>query len=165
MKNFLFTFTWFSVRPQTFSSFNPDVLVKLRRIAFFVVVVVILFSCRHASDKFQESVSRSRTLRFFLSCLSLKYDHFRCGYVPVNQNKLTMCLQFHQISSHSTCLKLFLWLVHLCEVFENCSIRWRNDWNHFYETTDHLQQFRTDKFRTVKKSLRPTKVPRRQEDQ
>ena len=49
---------------------------------------------------------------------------------------------------------LLLRLVHLCKVrvFENCSIRLSNDWNHFYETTDHLQQFRTDKFSTFFKS-------------
>ena len=39
----------------------------------------------------------------------------------------------------------FLRPVHLFEVFENCSIRLSNDWNNFYETTDHLQQFRADK--------------------
>ena len=40
---------------------------------------------------------------------------------------------------------LFLQLVHLiCEVFGNCSIRL----NRFYETTDHLQQFRADTFST-----------------
>ena len=47
---------------------------------------------------------------------------------------------------------LFLRLVHLCEVFENCFIRLSNDWNHFYETTDHSQQFRVDKFSTFFKS-------------
>ena len=39
----------------------------------------------------------------------------------------------------------FLRLVHLFEVFENCSIRLSNDRNNFYETNDHLQQFRADK--------------------
>ena len=47
---------------------------------------------------------------------------------------------------------LFLRLVHLCKVFENCSIRLSNDWNHFYKTTDHLQQFRGDKFSAFFKS-------------
>jgi len=42
--------------------------------------------------------------------------------------------------------------VHLCEVFGNCSIRLSNDWNHFYETTDHLQQFRANNFSTFFKS-------------
>ena len=37
-------------------------------------------------------------------------------------------------------------LVRLCEVFENCSSWLRNDWNLFYDATDNLQQFRTDKF-------------------
>ena len=46
----------------------------------------------------------------------------------------------------------FLRLVHLCEVFENSSIRWSTDWNNFYETTNHLQQFRADKFSTFFKS-------------
>ena len=39
----------------------------------------------------------------------------------------------------------FLRLLHLFEVFENCSIRLNNDWNNFYETNDHLQQFKADK--------------------
>ena len=47
---------------------------------------------------------------------------------------------------------LFLRLVHLCEVFENCSIRLSNDWNHFYETIDHLKKFRADKFSTFSES-------------
>ena len=46
----------------------------------------------------------------------------------------------------------FLRLVHLCEVFENCSIRRSNDSSNFYETTDHLEQFRADKFSTFFKS-------------
>ena len=46
----------------------------------------------------------------------------------------------------------FLRLVHLCEVFENRSIRLSNDLNDFYETTDHLQQFRADKFSTFFKN-------------
>ena len=37
-------------------------------------------------------------------------------------------------------------------VFEYCSIRLSIDWNHLYETTDHLQQFRADKFSTFFKS-------------
>ena len=57
-------------------------------------------------------------------------------------------------NSHMTPMfeTFFLRLVHLCEVFENCSIRLSNDWNHFYETTDHLQQLRADKFSTFFKS-------------
>ena len=48
---------------------------------------------------------------------------------------------------------LFLQLVQLYgEIFGNCSIRLSNDWNHFYETTDHLQQFRADNFSTFFKS-------------
>ena len=46
----------------------------------------------------------------------------------------------------------FLRLVHLCEVFENSSICWNNDWNNFYDTTDHLQEFRADRFSTYFKS-------------
>ena len=104
---FFFTCTCFSFRPQTFNSYNQDVLVKLRRIAV-LVVVAILFR-RHASDKFQETISWSRTWRFFLHCLSLKYvvsDHFRWGNVPVNQSKLKMCLHFDQIHTWHWCLKL-----------------------------------------------------------
>ena len=82
--------------------------VKLRRIAVLVVVVVILLR-RHASDKFQEAISSSRTWTFFLNCLSLKYvvsDLFRWGNVPVNQNKLRMCLHFDRIRTWHQCLKL-----------------------------------------------------------
>ena len=64
------------------------VLVKMRRIAVLVVVSVILWFRRHASDKFQEVISWSITWRFFLHCLPLKYvvsDHFRWSNVPVNQ--------------------------------------------------------------------------------
>ena len=39
----------------------------------------------------------------------------------------------------------FLRLVQLFELFENCSVRLSNDWNNFFETNDHLQQFRADK--------------------
>ena len=57
--------------------------------------------CCYSVQSPQEAISWSRTLRFFLYCLSLKYvvsDHFWWGYVPVNQNdKLTMCLHFHRI--------------------------------------------------------------------
>ena len=64
-----------------------------------------------------------------------------------------MCLHFGQIRTWHRCLKThFLRLVHLCEVFENCSIWLSNDWNSFYESTDHLQQFRADKFITSFKS-------------
>ena len=45
----------------------------------------------------------------FLHCLSLKYvvsDHFRWSNDPVNQNKLRMCLHFHQILTWHRCLKL-----------------------------------------------------------
>ena len=86
-----FTCTWFSFRPQTFNSYNQDVVVKLRRIAVLVViVVVILFRC-HTSAKFQEAISWSRTWTFFLHCLSLKYvvsDHFRWGNVPCQLIKI-----------------------------------------------------------------------------
>ena len=46
----------------------------------------------------------------------------------------------------------FLRLVHLCEVFENCSIRLSNDWNNFDETNDHSQQLRVDKLSSFFKS-------------
>ena len=43
-------------------------------------------------------------------------------------------------------------VAHLFAVFENCSIRLSNDWNNFYETNDHLQQFRADKLSRFFKS-------------
>ena len=46
----------------------------------------------------------------------------------------------------------FLRLVHLFEVFENCSILLSKDWNIFYEANDHLQQFRADKLSSFFKS-------------
>ena len=108
---FFFTCTWFSFRPPTFNSYNQDVLVKLRRVAV-LVVVVILFR-RYASDKFQEAISRSRTWRFFLHCLSLKFvisDHFRWGNIPVNQKELRMCLHFDQICTWHRCSACtFMW--------------------------------------------------------
>ena len=112
------TCIWFSFRPQTFNSHNQDVLAKLKRIAVLVVlvVVVILFR-RHATDKFQETISWSLTWRFFLHCLSLKYvvsDHFRWGNVPVNQNKLRMCLEMN---------------------IEFCRLTWRLGGITFYSTT------------------------------
>ena len=144
-ENLFSTCTWFGFRPQTFNSYSQDVLVKLRRIAVVVVVVVvvvILFR-RHASDKFQEAISWSRTWRFFLHCLSLKYvvsDHFRWGNVPVNQNKLRMCLHFDQIRTWHRCLKLSFFGMYIMWGI------WKpfhpvKQWlklNHFYETTDHL---------------------------
>lgn len=98
---------WFIFRPQTFNFYNQDVLVKLRRTSV-LVVVVILFG-RHASDKSQEAISWRRTWRFFLQCLSIKYvvsDHFRWGDIPINQNKMRMCLHFAQIRIWHRCLKL-----------------------------------------------------------
>jgi len=107
IENVFVTCTWFIFRPQTFNFYNQDVLVKLRRTSV-LVVVVILFR-RHASDKSQEAISWSRTWRFFLQCLSIKYvvsDHFRWGNIPVNQNKMRMCLHFAQIRTWHRCLKL-----------------------------------------------------------
>ena len=64
-----------------------------------------------------------------------------------------MCLHFDRIRTWHRRLKTrFLRLVHLCEVFENCSIQLSNDWNNFYETTNNLQQFRAEKFSTFFKS-------------
>ena len=94
IESLFFTCIWFSFRHQTFNSYNQDVLVKLRRIVVLVIVVIIVFH-RHASDKIQEAISWSRTCRFFLHCLSLKYvvsDHFQWGNVPVNQNKNWECV-------------------------------------------------------------------------
>ena len=74
--------------------------------AFLIVVVVVIVLRCHTSDKFQEAFSWSLTWRFFLHCLSLKYvvsDHFWWSNVPVNENKLKMCLHFDQIKfTHGT---------------------------------------------------------------
>ena len=117
----------------------------MRRIAV-LGVVVFLFRC-HASSKFQEAISWTITWIFLLHCLSLQYvvsDHFRWSNVPVHQNKLKICLHFDQIRTWHRCLKLafFGFYIYLNWVFENCSIRWSNDWNNLYETNDHSQQFR-----------------------
>ena len=125
----------------------------MRKIAV-LVVVAILFR-RHASGKFQEAISWSITWTFLLHCLSLKYvvsDHFRWSNVPVHQNKLKMCLYFDQIRTWQRCLKLAFFGLYINVVFGNCSIRLSNDWNNFYETTDHLQKLRADKFSTFFKS-------------
>ena len=148
IENLFCTCTWFSSRAQTFNSNNQDVLVKLRRIDFLVVVVVVILFRSHASDKFQEAISWSRTWRVFLHCFSLKYvvsGHFWWGNAPVNQNKLRMCPHFNQIRTWHRCLKLSFFGLYIY-------VRLSNNWNHFYETTDHLQQFRTDKFSTFFKS-------------
>ena len=106
--------------------------------------------------QFQQDISWSITWIFLLHCLFLNYvvsDHFRWSNVLVHQNKLKMCLHFHQILTWHRCFETrFLRVVHLCEVFESCSIRLSNDWNLFYAITDHLQWFRADKFRTSFKS-------------
>ena len=136
LKRNVFTCFWFCFRPQIFHSYNQDVLVKLRRIAVFVVVLDILFRL-HAPGKFQEAFFLSRAWRLFLHCLSLKCvvsDHFWWGNVPFNQNKLRMCLHFHQNRTRHRCLKL------------------SNDWNYFYKTTNHLQQFIASKFSSFFKS-------------
>ena len=127
----------------------------MRRIAV-LVAVVILFR-RHTSHKFQEAISWSVTWIFLLHCFFLKYVvsyYFRWSNVPFRQDKLKMCLHFDQIRTWNRCMfeTRFLWLVRLCEVFENCSIRLSNDGNNCYETTDHLQQFRANKFSTFFKS-------------
>ena len=96
-----------------------------------------------------------------LHCLSVKNvsDHFRWGNVPVNQNKLSWFWSI--FSSHMAPMfeTLFLRLVHICEAFEYCSIQLSIDWNLFYETTDHLQQFRADKFSTLSR-VKPLRSPR-----
>ena len=60
----------------------------------------------------------SRTWRFFLHCLFLKYvvsDHIRWSSVPVNQSKLRMCLHFDQIRTCHRCFKLsiFGWYIYV----------------------------------------------------
>ena len=64
-----------------------------------------------------------------------------------------------QIHTWHRCLKLAFFDAHLCEVFENCSIQLSNDWNNFYETTEHLHKFRTDKLSTFSKA-KPLRSPR-----
>ena len=125
--------------------------VKMRRIAVLVQVVVVILFRRHASDKFQRAISWTITWIFLLNCLSLKYvlsDHFQWSnqfqFIKINWKCVFIWIKFahgtdvwNSLSSAS--------VAHLFAVFENCSIRLSNDWNNFYETTDHLQQFRTDK--------------------
>ena len=147
MENLFFTCTWFSVRHQTINSYTQDILVKLRRIAVLVVDVVVILFRRHASDKFQEAISWSRTCRFFLHCLSLKYvvtDHFWWSNVPVDQNKLkssSFWSNSHMASMFETLFSLYIY-VHPAK-------QWVKS---FFHTTDHLQQFRADKFSTFFKS-------------
>ena len=50
-------------------------------------------------------------------------------------------------------------LVHLFQVFGNTSSQLKNDWNQFYETTDQLQQFRTEKFSTFFSRAKPLRSP------
>ena len=110
--------THFHLRPTA----RVNVFVKTRKIA--VVVVAILFR-RHASSKFEDAISWSITWMFFLQCLSLKYlvsDHFRWGIVPVNQNKLKMCLHFDQIRPWHRCLKLSFFGLNIFVKSLNCSI-------------------------------------------
>ena len=52
IENLFFTCTWLSFRPQTFNSYNQNVLVTLRRIAVLVVVVVVtLLFCSAATHQ------------------------------------------------------------------------------------------------------------------
>ena len=78
---------------------------------FLVLVVVVILFRRHASDKFQGTISYhfNHNLDISLELLTLKYvlsDHFRSSNVPVNQNKLKMCLHFDEIRTLHRCLKL-----------------------------------------------------------
>ena len=110
IENLFFTCTWFIFRPRAFNSYNQDVLVKMRRIAVLVAVVVVVLFRRHEISR-RYFLHWSRTWRFFLHCLFLKYvvsDHFWWGNIPVNQNKLRMCLHFDQIRTWHWCLKLSL---------------------------------------------------------
>jgi len=146
---FVFYLHLIQLQTSNFNSYNQDVLVKLTKIAV-LVVVVILFR-RHASAKFQEAISvlkpeprNFRALLISQGCCfwpsSLRYN------VPVNQNKLIMSSFFIKFahdtdvwnSLSSACTSMFHPVKH--------------DWNHFNETTYHLQQFRTDNFSTFFKS-------------
>ena len=96
-------------------------------------------------------ISRSYFLkqdwRFFLHCLSLKYvvtDHFWWSNVPVDQNKLkssSFWSNSHMASMFETLFSLYIY-VHPAK-------QWVKS---FFHTTDHLQQFRADKFSTFFKS-------------
>ena len=91
MTDWKFIFYLHFIQLQTSNFQFLQVLVKMRRIAVFVVVV-ILFRC-HASDKFQEAIFWSITWIFLLHCLSLKYavsHNFRWSNVPFHQYKLKM---------------------------------------------------------------------------
>ena len=113
LNKFFFTCTWFSFRPQAFNFYNQDVLVKMNRCC----------CCYSVPPPRTRQISRSyflhwsRTWKFFLHCLFLKYvsDHFRWGNVPVNQNKLRMCLHFDQIRTCHRCFKLsiFGWYIYV----------------------------------------------------
>ena len=132
--------THFHLRPTA----RVFVLVRMRRIA--VVVVAILFR-RHASDKFQDAISWSITWIFVLHCLYLKYvvpDHFRWGIVPVNQNKLKICLHFGQIRPWQRCLKLSFFGLHVYVKSLNCSIPFKQWLKSFLRDHWPLQQFRAD---------------------
>ena len=125
--------------------------VKMRRIAVLVQVVVVILFRRHASDRFQGAISWTITWIFLLNCLSLKYmffltifDEVMFQFIKINWKCVFILIKFahgtdvwNSLSSAS--------VAHLFAIFENCSIRLSNDWNNFYETNDHLQQFRSDK--------------------
>ena len=145
-----FTFTWQSFRPQIFNSYNQDVLVKLRRIV--VLIVVVLSFHRHASENFKKLFLEAEPGDFLLHCLSLKYvvsDYFRWGSVSViikiNWQCVFIFIKFAQATNH---LKLsFFGLTSmwgLWKLFHPVK-QWLKS---FFETTDHLQQFRADKFST-----------------
>ena len=70
------------------------------------------------------------------------FDEVMFQFIKINENVSSFWSNSHVAPMFET---RFLRLVHLFEVFENCSIPLSNDWNNFYETTDHLQHFRADK--------------------
>ena len=121
-----------------------------------VLIVVVIVFCCHASDKFQEAI-----WRFFLHCLYLSSMLFLTTFgevmfhlMKINWKCVFILIKLNSHMAWILILKLsfFGLYICLCEVFENWSIRLSNGWNHFYETTDHLQQFRADKFSTFFKS-------------
>lgn len=97
------------------------------------------------------------TTIFLLHCLSHKYGHavshrFRWNNLPLNQNKLRMPSFLSNLHMATMFEARFLRLVHLCDwkLFHLVKqLQWLTN---FYDCTDHLQQFRTDKLSSFFKS-------------
>ena len=122
----------------------------MRRIAVLVVVSVILWFRRHASDKFQEAISWSITWIFLLLISQVSYvvsDHFRWSYAPVHKKKkqLKMCLHF---ASNS----------HVAPMFKTRFLRRASVWNLwklFHPVKQWLKQFLPDHWAFTQLSSEP----------